>query len=1270
MKKWISKMPIKAKLLFITMLISVLCLLITGVTVILYTNSNVRQEMVNDLTSISKLIADRSTAALTFRDSQLAEENLSALRIKPSVIYACILDSDDLVFAEYSASSGSKVKIPSYIKKPGTYFENNSMMILASIEVDGISEGKVFICSGLDELNRQQNDIIFFVLVTILIGTVIAFFLSSRLQKVVSQPLIELTNTTMQISRNNDYSVRAVSTSNDETGVLVNAFNKMLETIDSQNIDKKKLIEELRERKAMLDTILDTIPQAIFWKDSKGKYLGCNKAFAKLLGRDSIDSIIGRTDFEILSAQEAEKYLKDETELLKTSIPQMHITEAKPINGGKYHWNDISKIPLLDNDGNAFALLGIIEDITERKQSEEALRYERSLLRTIIDNLPDAIYTKDINCNKTLANKADLRNMGVKSEAEVLGKNDFDVHPRELAEGFFADDQVVIQSGQPILNREEFVITGDGEKNWLLTSKLPLLDERGQIIGLIGIGHDITERKKAEEKLLFHQEHLEELVKTRTTELEVAKERAESADRIKSSFLATMSHEIRTPMNAIIGLSNLALNTNLDKKQHDYLTKIERSAQALLGIINDILDFSKIEAGKLNIENVDFDLEQVMDTVTNLISQKSSEKGVEFSIHVAKEVPLNLIGDPLRVAQIITNYCSNAIKFTNEGEILVDVQVNEKISDEKIRLKFCVRDTGIGLTLEQKDKMFQSFSQADSSTTRKYGGTGLGLAISRKLAELMGGTTWVESEYSKGSSFFFNAVFEIQKVQKKLNYVPSIDLRGMKVLVCDDNYTAREILKEALETFTFKVTLVNSGEEAISLLKNENDFELLLMDWKMPKMDGIEAARIILEEHLVKAPTIIMVTAFGKEEIAEKAKEIGIKAFLNKPVSYSTLFDTIMDVFGKDIRAHQVTAQKGNKHLASLEKVKGAHILLTEDNEINQQVASELLEQAGFVIEIANNGKESVEKVAAGGTPSKYDIVLMDLQMPVMDGYTATQEIRKIKTSEELPIVAMTADAMIGIKEKCLEVGMQGFVTKPIDPDEVFGALVNWIKSGSVNSNPVIESRTITSYDEQLPPFETIDTATGLKRVGGNMKLYSNLLVKFYESNISVMDQIKDAVTKLDHELSVRLAHTVKGVAGNLGAEELNQAAAKLESKLKVGLSGVVNEDFAEFNDQISKVLTELSGWLNSRFVSDVKIKEGTLDESIFTELLGELRILIEENDFESGKKIDELLALPGISDRKELLQEIENEVKNYDFDSALQKLEVLRNEGNKKNGN
>ena len=894
-----------------------------------------------------------------------------------------------------------------------------------------------------------------------------------------------------------------------------------------------------------------------------------------------------------------------------------------------------------DASGKALKMYGVTQDITEIKLAEFALEKAKEAANRIVDSLPIPTAVTRIT-DGTI-----LRVNTAMAEFHQVDTSEFS---QMKSSSWYADPQervmlvAKLKDYGELTNYEvNFKRFKTGEIRDCLVSFIPI-NYNGEDC-LVGSIIDITDLKKIQ------------------NELAIAKEEADAATVAKSQFLATMSHEIRTPMNAIIGLSHLALKTDLDAKQLDYLVKIERSAQALLGIINDILDFSKIEAGKLNIENVDLDLEHVMDTVSNLVSQKAQEKGLEFSIHIAKDVPLNLVGDPLRIGQIITNYCSNAVKFTAEGDIIVAAEVHERIGD-KVKIRFSVKDTGIGLTSEQQAKMFQKFSQADSSTTRKFGGTGLGLAISKSLTELMGGEVWLESEYGKGSTFFFTALMEVQKEQKRDEYMPALDLRGLNVLVVDDNETAREILKEALEAFSFKVTLAKSGEEAIGLVVNckEHPFDLVLMDWKMPGMDGLETSKIIFEKNKIKTPTIIMVTSFGKEEIAAKAKEIGIKGFLIKPVSYSLLFDTIMEVFGKEVRTKRSRAEKGMKHIEAMQKIKGARILLTEDNAINQQVASELFEQAGFIVEIANNGKEAVDKVIASGVPSTYDIILMDLQMPVMDGYTATIEIRKHSIFNDLPIVAMTADAMMGIKEKCISVGMMDFVTKPIDPDEVFGALVTWIKPGERKVEYLPKPKEVSNdSDEPLPEFKNINVKDGLIRVGGNKKLYLSLLVNLYENNLNLVEQIKSAIRNKEQELSVRLAHTIKGVAGNLGVIELNKSAAVLEAKLKKVEIEQGDADLVEFESKLDLVLNELSPWILSRKKA-VKVDDGgVLDVEKFKEKIEVLKKMLVDNDFECGEKIAEILEMSGIGNYREILNAVENAANNYEFDDAISKINEIK---------
>jgi signal transduction histidine kinase/DNA-binding response OmpR family regulator/HPt (histidine-containing phosphotransfer) domain-containing protein len=693
--------------------------------------------------------------------------------------------------------------------------------------------------------------------------------------------------------------------------------------------------------------------------------------------------------------------------------------------------------------------------------------------------------------------------------------------------------------------------------------------------------NSFTERKKANEAL---QDRINELDDARLAmlnmmeDLDDARAEAEDATKAKSDFLANMSHEIRTPMNAIMGMAHLAMKTDLTAKQYDYLKKVDISAKSLLGIINDILDFSKIEAGKMDMESVDFQLEDTLDNISTLVGIKTQEKGLELLFKTDPSVPTALVGDPLRLGQILINLSNNAVKFTDTGEIVVSTELVKK-DKAQVALKFSVRDTGIGMTAEQAAKLFQPFAQADSSTTRKYGGTGLGLTISKRLAEMMGGEIWVESESGRGSTFSFTANFGLGKERAKKRFRPASDLRGMKVLVVDDNATSMSILQEMLESFSFKVSLAASGEEGIAELESaskDKPFELVIMDWKMPGMDGIEASQQIKDhKNLSKIPPIIMVTAYGREEVMQQAEEVGLEGFLLKPVNPSMLFDTIMQAFGEAVPETSRVAQRKEQEVKALENIQGARVLLVEDNEINQQVAKEILEGAGLNVSLANNGQEAVNAVKE----NNYDAVLMDVQMPVMDGYTATRKIRDWETeargqktedrkegsalspqSSELPIIAMTAHAMAGDEDKSLEAGMNGHVTKPIDPDQLFATLQKWIQPGEKRaqvqkleiSTEVPEAVQAIPEEDELPEYlPGFDLADGLKRLQGNKKLYRRLLLSFATDYGGAANDIRIALEAKDFERSHSLVHNIKGLAGNLAATDLQTATVNLEKLVK-----------------------------------------------------------------------------------------------------------------------
>jgi two-component system sensor histidine kinase/response regulator len=664
---------------------------------------------------------------------------------------------------------------------------------------------------------------------------------------------------------------------------------------------------------------------------------------------------------------------------------------------------------------------------------DDSPSHESNILRTLIDSLPDLIYAKDINCKFILANKACCTVMGATPQ-DVVGKDDFDFFPQDLAQGYYEDEQKIIRSGQPLLEREESVLDRDGRRAYMLTTKVPLRDHEGRVIGIMGIGRDITARVEAENSL------------------RAAREAAEAANRAKSEFLANMSHEIRTPMNGVIGMSELLLDMPLDPVQRDYAETIRDCGRALLTVINDILDFSKIEAGKLELENIDMDLRDAVRDVARVLAVQAHAKGLELTMDIDPALPEMVRGDPGRLRQVLLNLGGNAVKFTEKGEVSLQLKVLEGGRDDPngTLVRCEVRDTGVGIPASRMPALFQPFTQVDASTTRRFGGTGLGLSIVRKLVELMGGETGVESQENVGSRFWFTARFgAASAATPKYTRVAPEELRNRRVLIVDDNATNRKLLAIQLEQCGMNPVLASSASEALAVMRRAIEegtpFEIALLDHDMPDCNGAELGRAINADDELKNTRLVLLTSSGLRGDALRFAQLGFAGYLLKPVAESDLIDCLLVVLGSEARHwHTQTQPIVTRHELRVlrNRIDRRKLLLAEDVVVNQKVACRALEKMGYEVDVVSNGREAIEAWERGN----YDLILMDCQMPEMDGYEATRIIRSREApNEHIPIIALTAHAMKGADEECKAAGMDAHVTKPIDRHELERCLRHYL---------------------------------------------------------------------------------------------------------------------------------------------------------------------------------------------------------------------------------
>ena len=1046
--KPISDLSIRRKITGIVVATCGVAILLAASVFLQFDRRSSQAALTNEMTTLARMTGANVTAALEFGDTKSAQETLSSLRAQQHIMAACIYAKDGTVFATYTRDSSDTPFQPPHRQNDGvTIHARDSIQLFQSIAFNGGQEGTIYLKADVEEITAHGREFMFITALTIALCLTAAYFLADRLQRFVSEPILELARTAFSVSLKNDYSVRVEKNSGDEVGFLVDRFNDMMGRIEERETALKKAHDEMEMR------------------------------------------------------------VEERTRDLRI-------------------------------------------EITERQKAEDALEERTTFLNSLIQNSPLGILGVTADQRVRLINPAYEQLFQIKAD-DILDRPVRNALEKEdIGTDDVAQSLEQVASGQllHLITRRK---RGDGTTIDVELHAVPIMTQ-GKFSGSLALFQDITERKRAEATLLR------------------AKEAAEAASQAKSDFLANMSHEIRTPMNGIIGMTELALDTRLTNEQREYLTLVRTSADSLLTLLNDILDFSKIEAGKLDVELADFTFIPALGETLKALGFRAHQKGLELAWRVGPKVPERVKGDVGRLRQIIVNLVGNALKFTELGEVVVDADLESETSDGFV-LHFMVRDSGIGIAKEKQALIFEAFTQADTSTTRLYGGTGLGLAITERLVRLMGGRIWVESVLGKGSTFHFTAKVgrAAESKEDDARVVNPRVLHRCQVLVVDDNRTNRIILVEMLQAWGMEPEAVEGAESAWDVLErhraNGRAIALIITDMQMPQVDGLRFSETLrARPEYAETPVILLSSGVQNSDIA-RCKALGKSAHLSKPVQPSELFDKIIELMSEVPEKEEAEKAQNTAHAQV-----GMTILLAEDNPVNRKLAVTLLQKHGHTVVVAENGREAVDYLEHGTV----DAVLMDMQMPVMDGITACRTIRakEAGTGEHLQIIALTAHAMKGDREKCLEAGSDDYLTKPIRTADLLAALDR--ARQTAQSKP--KERSQKSMAMETESERTLDLEAALERVEGDRELLEELLDMFVDEAGKNIVELRQAVAGQDAALAERMAHTIKGAASNVGAKFVASTALIVEQQARSRDLSNIHLKIAALQAEIERLLPEI----------------------------------------------------------------------------------------------